>query len=198
MKSPLLNFAVAVFLAVPGVAQVRSTISAGPMHSAGPFNSGHSPGIAFRPGFGRHFNRNGFATIFYPYGFYDDSYDSMYDRSYPEQPTPPVVIVHDAPAAAPVMVAPAEPRMIEVSEAAAVPSNLTKTPMAVFILSDGRRLESQNYTITDSILSIKELHRPAMQVPLDQLNIPATLTENHQRGLDLRLPESSSEILIGF
>lgn len=201
MKSALLHFAVAILLVVPGVAQMRSTISAGPMHSAGPFNGGHGPSIAFRPGFGRHFHRNGFGTIVYPYGFYDDFYDGAYDRSYPEQPPPPVVIVRDAPAATPpaaVQVAPADPKMIEVPEASTVFSSLAKTPTAVFILADGRRLESQNYTITDSVLTIKEPHRAAIQVPLGQLNIDATLAENHQRGLDLRLPESRSEILLGF
>jgi hypothetical protein len=202
MKSALLRFAVAVLLVVPGFAQMRSTISAGPIRSAGPFNGGRPlpPGIFFRPGFGRHFHGNGFGTVIfpYPYGFYDDFYGRGYTEA--EQPTPPVVIVRDPPAptvpAAPVQIA--EPKMIEVPQPVAMSSNLAKTPTAIFILSDGRRLEAQNYTITDSLLTIKEPHRPTMQVPLDQLNAEATLSENHQRGLDLRLPESRSEIVIGF
>ncbi len=206
MKSALLNFAVAVLLVLPGFAQVQSTISAGSMHSVGPFSVGrpHPPGILFRQGFGHHgfrrnFFGNGFGTIVYPYGFYDDYYDGYPEAA--EQTMPPVVIVHDVPATAPVAavpVAPAEPKMLEVPQLVAAPSNLAKTPPAVFVLSDGRRLESQNYTITDSVLTIKEPHRPAMQVPLEQLNIDATLAENHQRGLDLKLPENRSEIVIGF
>lgn len=212
MKSTLLNLAVAVVLVLPGVAQMRSTISAGPMHAPGTFqggapgtfHGGHGPGIAFRPGFGRHFHGNHFGTVIYPFGLYDGFYDGFYDGAYPnevEQPAPPVIIVRDAPAAsapaAPV-VALADPKMIEVPAPVAAPSNLANTPAAVFILSDGRRVQSQNYTITDSILTIKEPHRPAIQIPLDQLNIEATLAENHQHGLDLRLPENKSEIVIGF
>jgi hypothetical protein len=203
MKSALLNFVVALLLVLPGLAQMRSTISAGPIRSAGPFNGGrpHPPGIYFRHGFRRHFGGNGFGTVVYPYGLYDGFYDDGYPDVV-EQPAPPVVIVREAPAASapapPVALAQAEPKMIDVPEAVAPSANLTRTPAAVFILSDGRRLESQNYTITDSVLTVKEPHRPAVQVPLSQLNIDATLAENHQRGLDLRLPESRSEIVIGF
>lgn len=211
MKSALLNFVVAVLLVIPGVAQMRSTISAGPMHAPGTFNGSrpHPPGVFFRNGFDRHFHGNRFGTFIYPVGFYDGFYDDSYNGypEAPEQPTPPVVVIRDAPAAPPaaVQAVPAEPKMIEVAEPVAVTSKpgktpvvLTKTPAAVFILSDGRRLESQNYTITDSVLTIKEPYRSAVQVPLSQLNIDATLAENHQRGLDLRLPESRSEILLGF
>lgn len=203
MKSTLLTFTVAALLVVPGVAQMRSTNSSGPIHAGRTFNGGHGPGIGFRPGFGRHFHGNRFGTVIYPFGLYDGFYDGFYDNGYrdvPDQPASPVVVVRDAPAAtAPATpVPPAEPKMIEVPEPAKVASNIARTPAAVFVLSDGRRLETQTYTITDSVLTIKELHRPAMQVPLDQLNVEATLAENHQRGLNLQLPENRSEIVIGF
>ncbi len=204
MKSALLSFGLVLLLVIPGSAQMRSTISAGPMHAPGTFNGGHGPGIAFRPGFGRHFHGNRFGTVIFPYGLYGGFYDGFYG-DYPEvaeQKVPPVVIVHDAPAptvpSASVQVAPAEPKMIEVPAPATVASSGVRTPAAVFILSDGRRMETQNYTITDSVLTIKEPHRPAIQVPLDQLNVEATLAENHQRGLNLQLPESRSEIVISF
>ncbi len=186
-----------LLLTVPALAQMRSTISASGFRSGGASDPRHSPGIFFHPGFGRHFHGNRFGTVFYPYGLYDGSYSDAV-----EPPTPPVIVIHDLPAAAgpvaPVQIAPAEPRLIEVPEPAAIPSNLARVPTAIFVLSDGRRLESQNYTITDTVLTLKEPHRPAVRVPLEQLNLEATLGENHKRGLDLRFPESRSEILIGF
>ncbi len=197
MKFALLSVGVALVAVVPGAAQMRSTISAGPIKIARP----HPPGIFAQRNFGRHFHAGRFGTVIYPYG----AYDGFFDNGYPEvveQPAPPVIVVRDTPIAvapaAPLQIAPAEPRMIEISQSVTVSSSGTKTPAAVFVLTDGRRLESQNYTITDTILTIKEPRRPAVQVPLNQLDIDATLPEDRHRGLNLQLPESSSEILIGF
>jgi hypothetical protein len=197
MRCALLKLGLVLLLIAPAMAQMRSTISAGPIHGGPP----HPPGVIFRQGIGHHFHRgNGFGTVVYPYGFYDNGF---YDEPYgdvAERPTP-VVVMRDAPPAPapPVQLIPVEPKMIEVPEAIAVRSTpLAKPVPAVFILSDGRRIETQNYTITDSLLTIKDPRRPAVQIPLDQLNVEATLAENHQHGLDLQLPESRSEILIGF
>ncbi|HEU5402410.1 MAG TPA: hypothetical protein VFU86_13690, partial [Terriglobales bacterium] len=126
MKSALFTVTVAALLVLPAAAQMRSTISAGPIHTAGPFSPvrPHPPGIVFRPGFGHHFRGNRFGTIVYPYGFYDGFYDGYPEAV--EQPAPPVVIVHDeAPAASAVTapVVPAEPRMIAVPEQVSAPTN---------------------------------------------------------------------------
>ncbi len=198
MRSALLRFAIVLSLVAPGVAQMRSTISAGHTHGS----PGHSPVIITRPGFGHHLHRNGFGTVLYPFGLYD-GYNG-YDEPYPEvveKPAPVVIVRDEAPAApaAPVQATPVEPKMIEVPALVAAPANpAARAPAAVFIFTDGRRLEAQSYTITDSILTIKEPRQPAMQIPLDRLNLDATLAENHRRGLDLQLPESRSEIFLGF
>ena len=198
MKSALLRFGVLLLLGVPGWAQMRSTISGGPIRVGRP----HPPAIFTRPDFGRRFhgNRFGFGTILYPSGFYDAFYDEPYAGVVGQRAS--VVIVRDEgpplPPAPPLQVAPEEPRMIEVPEATVTPSAGAKIPATIFILSDGRRLEARNYTITDSLLTIKEPRRPAMKFPVAQLNIDATIMANRQRGLDLRLPENRSEILLGF
>lgn len=196
MKSAVFTLAV-LLVSMSGVAQMRSSVSAGSVRIGRP----HPPGIFSRREFSHQFHGNRFGTVIYPYGLYDGFFDSGYAEVV-EQPAPPVVIVRDAPAAtapaAPIQVAPAEPRMIEISQPATIFSSGTKTPPAIFVLTDGRRLESQNYTITDTTLTIQEPRRPAMQVPLNQLDIDATLAENRQRGLTLQFPESRSEILIGF
>lgn len=200
MRSAFLSF-VAILLVLPGLAQMRSTISAGPLRGGRP----HPPGVIFRSGFGHHFRANHFGPVVYPFGIYDGFYGDGYDQAYPEvveQPAPPVIVVRDERPAtvAPVQIAPAEPpKMIDVPEAVtARPAASTRTPSAIFIFSDGRKIEAQNYTITDSLLTFKEPYRAAVQVPLSQLNVDATLAENQQRGLNLQIPENKSEILLGF
>src|SRR5512146_1477015 len=201
MRCALLKVTAGLLLVLPAAAQMRSVISAGPVSAAG---HGHSGGIITRPGFGHSFHHgNRFGTVIFPYSF--GYYDDFYGERYPdvvEQPAP-VVVVRDereaTPPAPQVQIAPADPKLIDVPELQ-IPRTgaLARSPSAIFILTDGRRLEAQNYTITDTQLTIKEAHRPAVQIPLDQMNVQATLAENHQRGLDLELPESRSEILVGF
>jgi hypothetical protein len=176
---------------------MRSSISAGPVGRPLP------PSGLNGPRFGNHFhrgNRFGGGAVIYPYGFYDDYYDNR-SSAVSEQPAPVVVVREEQPAviaAAPAL-PPADPKIIEVPEASnRVAKSATPSIAAIFILSDGRRIESQNYTVTDSILTIKESHRPSQQIPLSQLNVDATLAANRERGLDLQLPESRSEILISF
>jgi hypothetical protein len=168
--------------------------------SAGGIGRPHAPGgVISGPRFG-HFrgsNRYG-GTVVYPYGFYDGFYGGGYETEL-EQPTP-VVVVHDerpVPPPAPSLPAP-DPKIIDVPQSL-IQSKTPSAPVAaIFILTDGRKLESQNYTVTDKLLTIKQPHQPGMQIPLAQINVDATLSANHARGVDLKLPESRSEILIGF
>jgi hypothetical protein len=69
---------------------------------------------------------------------------------------------------------------------------------ALFLLADGRRIEANNYTLTDQALFIYQRAKPATRVPLEQLDLEATLAANRQRGINLRIPQSGSEIYIGF
>jgi hypothetical protein len=197
LSSRWLAFVAGFLLVLPVSAQMRSSISAGPVGRPLP------PSGLNGPRFGNHFhrgNRFGGGAVIYPYGFYDDYYDNR-SSAVSEQPAPVVVVREEQPAvvaAAPAL-PPADPKIIEVPEASnRVAKSATPSIAAIFILSDGRRIESQNYTVTDSILTIKESHRPSQQIPLSQLNVDATLAANRERGLDLQLPESRSEILISF
>jgi hypothetical protein len=194
MRSRLLAFVAGLLLVLPVSAQTRSTISTGPIARPNP-----PSGIRFNNHF--HHGNNFGRTAIYPYGFYDDFYGDRYPEVV-EQPAPVVVVRDERPvASAPVMPAlpPADPKMIEVPSG---PNGIAKGPAApvtaIFILSDGRKIEAQNYTVTDKFLTVKESHRPAVQIPVDQLNVDATLAANHARGLDLQLPESKSEILLSF
>lgn len=196
MSGRWLAFVSGLLLVLPARAQMPSSISAGSIRR--PLPPSGASGIRFS----NHFHRgNNFgSTIFYPYGFYDDFYAGRYPEV-AEQP-PPVVVVRDErpPATATVpQLPPLDPKIIEVP---ASTGRTLKSPAAastaIFILSDGRRIESQNYTVTDKFLTVKESHRPVLNIPLEQLNVDATLAANHERGLDLQLPESRSEILISF
>jgi hypothetical protein len=197
MRNGWLAFVAGILLVLPASAQMRSSITAGPVGRPLP------PSGINGPRFGNHFhrgNRFGGGTVLYPYGFYDGFYDEGY-REVVEQPAPVVVVREERPPAAPPTppLPPADPKLIDVPEASTrLLKSAAPSIAAIFILSDGRRIESQTYTVTDTLLTIKESHRPSIQIPLAQLNVDATLTANHERGLDLQLPESKSEILISF
>jgi hypothetical protein len=70
-------------------------------------------------------------------------------------------------------------------------------PPTIFILANGERLEARRYVLTASNLSLS-IGRQERTVPLDVLDIDATIAANHVRGIDLRIPESRNEISLSF
>lgn len=73
----------------------------------------------------------------------------------------------------------------------------TPTPPAVFILSNGDRLESSNYVLTVDSLRVQQGDQQRT-IPLSSLNMDATLAANRTRGVDLKIPTSKSQIMLGF
>lgn len=71
------------------------------------------------------------------------------------------------------------------------------TPPAVFILSDGTRLESSHYTLTAENLTVQE-GTTERTIPLSALDRKATVSENQKRGLDLKIPTSQSQMTLSF
>jgi hypothetical protein len=71
------------------------------------------------------------------------------------------------------------------------------TPPAVFILSNGDRLESSNYLLTTSSLRVQQ-GEAQRTIPLNAVNLDATIAANHERGVDLKIPKSKSEIVLSF
>jgi hypothetical protein len=51
--------------------------------------------------------------------------------------------------------------------------------------------------LTASNLSVR-IDRQQRTVPLDMLDINATISTNHARGIDLRIPDGPSEMSISF
>lgn len=70
-------------------------------------------------------------------------------------------------------------------------------PAAIFVLSNGDRLESSDYLLTsDSVQLVQNsLHRT---IPIKAINVQATVAVNKQRGLDLKIPTSKSQMVLSF
>ena len=70
-------------------------------------------------------------------------------------------------------------------------------PPAVFILSSGEKIESRHYLLTADRLQLT-VARKRRSIPLEDLDLDATLAANQRRGLELHIPASGSEISLGF
>jgi hypothetical protein len=75
--------------------------------------------------------------------------------------------------------------------------NAKAPPPTIFILASGERLETRRFVLTASLLSVSIDHHQRT-VPLDMLDINATITTNHERGIDLRIPDDRNEISLSF
>ena len=70
-------------------------------------------------------------------------------------------------------------------------------PTTIFILANGERLETRRYVLTASNLCVS-IDRQQRTVPLDLLDINATIAANHERGIDLQIPADRTEISLSF
>jgi hypothetical protein len=70
-------------------------------------------------------------------------------------------------------------------------------PPAMFILTNGERIEARQYLVTyDQVQLVVD--RQPRTIPLSMLDMNATLAANRQRGIDLRIPSGQHEISLGF
>ena len=70
-------------------------------------------------------------------------------------------------------------------------------PPTIFILANGERLETKRFVLTASLLTVR-IGRQQRTIPLQMLNIDATVTTNHERGIDLQVPDDRNEISLSF
>ncbi len=170
-------------------------MSAGPSGHSG-FQGNHHIGAGFERhginGFNHH-HRNRF---FYPYYWpYDYPYDDGMDY---EQPYTQVVERESAPPAA-VPAPPTPPAKAQVIEIP-VATNAAATkplPPAIFILANGDRLEASRFVLTSNNLSVS-VNRRQRTIPLEQIDLDASVAANHERGIDLRVPADHNEISLSF
>lgn len=70
-------------------------------------------------------------------------------------------------------------------------------PATVFVLTNGEKLESQRYLLTASNVSLT-LNRNRRTIPLQMIDLDATIAANRDRGIDLRIPNDRNEISLRF
>jgi len=152
-------------------------------------------------GFGGH-HRYGYGSDwpsgYFPYWDWDD--DGYFQYESPDQPPanpmlPQVIVVRieePRPPAPP----PEPPKLIEVpqSKESVVAKPL---PPTLFVLTNGERIESRHYLLTVESLHI-ELGRHQQTIPVSGLDLDATVSANHERGIEVTVPRDSNSVLIGF
>jgi len=87
-------------------------------------------------------------------------------------------------------------QFIEIPSAADAPAPKMPPP-AIFILASGERLETRRFVLSASLLSAS-IDRQPRNVPLNMLDLQATIRANHERGIDLRIPDDRNEISLSF
>jgi hypothetical protein len=209
-RAALFTLLAASALSIPGLAQHGGGGHAGGSHVSG----GHPAAGPGRSGFGGHhgggrpvsrrfapdrgtWNNYGYGGIGgYPYFLPDDWYDEA-DGEPPADstPAPQPVVEQRIRERRPVKpLPPAQVIEIPNVSGSAVAKSL---PPTVFILTSGERLESERFVLTANSLSIN-VQRTPRTIPLDMLNIDATLAANHDRGIDLRIPNDRNEVSLRF
>jgi hypothetical protein len=67
----------------------------------------------------------------------------------------------------------------------------------IFILTTGERLESHRFLLSVSSLSL-HIDRYHRTIPIEMLDVQASIAANRQRGIDLRIPADRNEIVLSF
>jgi hypothetical protein len=167
-----------------------------------PLRSGghHHRGFGISGGYG------GYGAAWSPYGApYWDEDGNFWDEPSDQQPaeyqqpgpptSPQVIVVQDKeprPPAAP----PEPPKLIEVAQSKEAPVGKPQ-PAALFVLKNGQQLESRNYSLTAQSLQI-EIGRQRREIPVDTLDLDATIAANHQRGIEVTIPRDRTAMFVSF
>ncbi len=104
----------------------------------------------------------------------------------------------NARAAQPDYVAEASPRPTAKRPSVVTPP-VSVPPPATFIFRDGHHEESSDYSIISGVIYARGDYWTSgswsKQIPLSQLDLPATLKANQERGVDFRLPSAPNEVV---
>jgi hypothetical protein len=187
-----------LFLSTLSLQSQRIGISGGSSPRSGFATPNHSTnGFAGRGVFAHERHRHGYDRMVYPYYFPYDYYDeeSDYERPYTvvkvQRETAPAAISPPAPE-------PVAPKAQVIELPLTASSSTDKPlPLTIFILANGERLETRRYLLTAANLSVN-VERQQRTIPLNQLNLDATIAANHSRGIELQVPSDRNEILIRF
>jgi len=203
--------AAAIVFALPLNAQMRGFVSAGAVRPAarGNFTLRSFSGRAQRP-FGR---RPSFFAG--PYFYSDYGFDTNY-----EEPAQPEVVMMPMPPRAPVIEkTPAEPLLLELRGDRYVRVGSTDTgepgllaapprqsaeqvprPATVLVFHDGHKEEIGGYTIAGSVLYADANYWTqgswTRKIQIADLDVPATLRLNQERGTNFALPSAPNEVMV--
>jgi thiol-disulfide isomerase/thioredoxin len=91
------------------------------------------------------------------------------------------------------------PKVIELPPAPSARRSLPPkpSPKTIFVLANGERLESGEYTMEAGILHVT-VGGERRAIALSALDQKATTALNRQRGIDLKIPQSRNEVYVGF
>ena len=150
-------------------------------------------GFVGKRGVRSHPRHDNVGSVFLPYFFpYDDGfgYEQPPVEAGTSGPPPPVVVSQTPEPPVP------KAQVIEIPGAAnSAPAKMLEP--TIFILANGERLETRRYVLTASHLSVN-IERRQRTVPLDMLDINATIAANRERGIDLQIPTDRTEISLSF
>jgi thiol-disulfide isomerase/thioredoxin len=91
---------------------------------------------------------------------------------------------------------PVSPKLIEIPAGPSTPPPKPRPP-TVFVLRSGEKLEAHHYTIMGGSVRIAE-HGDQRTIPLAALDLKASIAANHARGIELKIPTSPTEIVLGL
>ena len=91
---------------------------------------------------------------------------------------------------------PEPPKLIEVPSPKEAPV-AKPLPATLFVLRDGKRLESRHYLLTAESLQI-EVGRQQRTIPISTLDLDATVAGNHERGIEVTIPQDRNTVFLGF
>jgi len=155
---------------------------------------GGLPGTGVR-GMGRGFfpgGRNRFGRGFWPwYGVGYADFDEPYVE---EVPQPPVIVEREL---VPAPARSVQPKLIEVPGSVEKARAEAAMP-TVLVWRNGGREEVKQYAVIGSFLYDYSKPRAARRIPLDQLDLEASERANQQRGVQLLIPASPSEVTVRF
>jgi hypothetical protein len=159
--------------------------------------TGHSQGFARNHWSGeRRLPRNGYAYGDFPYFLPDYETGWPQGEENPQEANrPPLVRIHDENRDR----EPVPPLPAQVIDIPSTSKNTETKPLpaTVFVLTNGEKLETQRYLLTASGVSLT-VHRDQRMIPLQMIDLDATIAANRDRGIDLRIPNDRNEVSLRF
>jgi hypothetical protein len=143
-----------------------------------------------------HLRHDSVGSVFVPYFVpYDEPFG--YEQPAAEAVTTPVVILQPDERQSRTPEPPVRKAQVIEIPGVANSTAAKMLPPTIFILANGERLETRRYLLTASHLSVN-IERRQRTLPLDMLDINATITANRERGIDLQIPADRTEISLSF